>query len=170
LFVCPSFSLQPLTNGSARIEGGTRLGEHGFAHFGAEVQRQGIAVRNFGLNAGYLSYPAVRDSDGQLVKLGPNNSLPAGASPNPAEANRNSNPWRNTGVPQSTTASLSANLGYDVSNAVQLYGFGTYAHRNARSAQNSACPIPFSITTKACCPCIPTASRRMKRRAKTTFP
>ena len=128
------------TNGSARIDGGTRLGEHGFAHFGAEVQRQGIAVRNFSLNPGYLSYPAVRNSDGQLVKLGPNNSLPAGASPNPAEANRNSNPWRNTGVPQSTTASLSANLGYDVSNEVQLYGFGTYAHRNARSAQNFRLP------------------------------
>ena len=128
------------SNGSARIDGGTRLGEHGFAHFGAEVQRQGIAVRNFGLNPGYLSYPAVRNSDGQLVKLGPNNSLPAGASPNPAEATRNSNPWRNTGVPQSTTASLSANLGYDVSNEVQLYGFGTYAHRNARSAQNFRLP------------------------------
>ncbi|MEG1327827.1 MAG: TonB-dependent receptor plug domain-containing protein, partial [Janthinobacterium sp.] len=91
------------TNGSVRINGGTRLGEHGFAHFGAELQRQGIAVRNFGLNPGYLSYPAVRNGDGQLVKLGPNNSLPAGASPNPAEAKRNSNPWRNTGVPQSTT-------------------------------------------------------------------
>ncbi|MED5615872.1 TonB-dependent receptor plug domain-containing protein [Janthinobacterium sp. P210005] len=128
------------TNGSVRIDGGTRLGEHGFAHFGAEVQRQGIAVRNFGLNPGYLSYPAVRNSDGQLVKLGPNNSLPAGASPNPAEASRNSNPWRNTGVPQSTTASLSANFGYDVSNEVQLYGFGTYAHRNARSAQNFRLP------------------------------
>jgi iron complex outermembrane recepter protein len=128
------------TNGSVRIDGGTRLGEHGFAHVGAEVQRQGIAVRNFGLNRGYLSYPAVRNSDGQLVKLGANNSLPAGASPNPAEANRNSNPWRNTGVPQSTTASLSANLGYDVSSEVQLYGFGTYAHRNARSAQNFRLP------------------------------
>ena len=128
------------TNGSVRIDGGTRLGERGFAHFGAEVQRQGIAVRNFGLNPAYLSYPAVRNSDGQLVKLGPNNSLPAGASPNPAEAGRNSNPWRNTGVPQSTTAALSANLGYDVSNEVQLYGFGTYAHRNARSAQNFRLP------------------------------
>ena len=127
------------SNGSARI-GGTRLGEHGFAHFGAEVQRQGIAVRNFGLNPAYLSYPAVRNSDGQLVKLGPNNSLPAGASPNPAEATRNSNPWRNTGVPQSTTTSLSANLGYDLSSDVQLYGFGTYAHRDARSAQNFRLP------------------------------
>ena len=38
------------TNGSVRVDGGTRLGEHGYAHFGAEVQRQGIAVRNFGLN------------------------------------------------------------------------------------------------------------------------
>ncbi|MFZ4876365.1 TonB-dependent receptor plug domain-containing protein [Janthinobacterium sp. Mn2066] len=127
-------------NGYARVDGGTRLGERGFAHFGAEYQRQGIAVRNFGLNPAYLSYPAVRNSDGQLVKLGPNNSLPAGASANPAEASRNSNPWRNTGVPQSSTASLSANLGYDLSDAVQLYGFGTYAHRNARSAQNFRLP------------------------------
>ncbi|MFM2087744.1 MAG: hypothetical protein RLZZ237_2613 [Pseudomonadota bacterium] len=127
-------------NGYVRLDGGTRLGERGFAHFGAEYQRQGIAVRNFALNPGYLSYPAVRNSDGQLVRLGPNNSLPAGASPNPAEANRNSNPWRNTGVPQSSTASLSANLGYDVSDQVQAYGFGTYAHRNARSAQNFRLP------------------------------
>lgn len=127
-------------NGYVRVDGGTRLGERGFAHFGAEYQRQGIAVRNFGLNPGYLSYPAVRNSDGQLVRLGPNNSLPAGASPNPAEATRNSNPWRNTGVPESSTASLSANLGYEVSDEVQLYGFGTYAHRNARSAQNFRLP------------------------------
>ena len=127
-------------NGYLRFDGGTRLGERGFAHFGAEYQQQDIAVRNFALNPGYLSYPAVRNSDGQLVRLGANNSLPAGASPNPAEATRNSNPWRNTGVPEARTASLSANLGYDLSDEVQLYGFGTYAHRNARSAQNFRLP------------------------------
>ena len=128
------------SNGFVRLDGGRRLGERGFAHFGAELNRQGIAVRNFALNPGYLSYPALRAGDGQPVKLGPNNSLPAGAVPNSAEAARNSNPWRNTGVPQSTTVALSANAGYELDGQTQLYGFGTYAHRDAKSAQNFRLP------------------------------
>jgi iron complex outermembrane receptor protein len=127
-------------NGTLRLNAGTRLGERGFVHVGVEYQRQDIAVRNFALNPGYLSYPAVRTSDGQLVRLGTNNSLPAGTTANPAEATRNSNPWRNSGVPETETASVSANLGYELSDAVQLYGFGTYAHRTARSAQNFRLP------------------------------
>lgn len=128
------------SNSYARIDGGSRLDGQGFLHASAEFNHQSPAVRNFALNPGYLSYPAVRNSDGQLVKLGPNNSLPAGASPNPAEAKRNSNPWRNLGLPASSTATFGLNAGYDLSDSAQLYGFATYARRDASSAQNFRLP------------------------------
>ncbi len=133
-------------SGYLRLGGGVRLGDRGHVRIDAEYSRQSLAVRNFALQPTYLSYPAVRNSDGALVRLGTNNALPAGASPNPAEATRDSSPWKNLGVPQVDTYSLAANFEYALGEAVTLYGFGTYAHRNGASPQNFRLPNAIFIS------------------------
>ncbi|MPT47857.1 MAG: TonB-dependent receptor [Sphingobium sp.] len=127
-------------NGYLRLGAGVKLGDRGFIRVDGEYQKQGLAVRNFALQPDYLSYPAIRNNDGQPVRLGSNNSLPAGASPNPKEATRNPNPWKNLGVPRTETWSASLNASYELSDAVTLYGFGTYAHRTGASPQNFRLP------------------------------
>ena len=118
---------------------GFELGPKGFLNASVEVDRQDQAVRNFALRPTYLSYPAIAPN-GSLVKLGPNNSLPAGDSPNPAEATRNSNPWQNNGQPAFSTVSADFNAGYKLNDSVELYGFGTFAHRVAFSPENFRLP------------------------------
>jgi iron complex outermembrane receptor protein len=115
------------------------IGASGFVDLALDQTHQSLAVRNFALQPAYLSYPAI-DANGNPVKLGPNNSLPAGAQPNPKEATRDPNPWRNSGVPPYTTTAFSANAGYGFNDALSAYGFVTYAHRDARSPQNFRLP------------------------------
>ncbi len=115
---------------------GLPLGGRGYAHLSAEHADQSLAIRNSPLQDTYLLYPAIRNADGQLVRLGARNSLPAGASPNPAEASRPDRPWINSGVPKYRTQAFAANAGVDINDALSVYGFATYSQRDASSPQN----------------------------------
>lgn len=117
------------------IDKGFALGDRGVLHLSAQFDQQDSAARNPPLNRSYLLYPAV-DAAGNPVRLGSNNSLPAGAKPNPAESNRDNRPWRNSGQIEFSTSAAGFNGHYRLQDNLQLYGFGTYAHRRAYSAQN----------------------------------
>ncbi len=60
----------------------------GYLNLGAEAIIQERAVRNPEIRSSYLYYPAIDRITGLPVRLGPNNSLPAGADPDPREATR----------------------------------------------------------------------------------
>ena len=120
---------------SAAIDKGFALGDRGVLHLSAQLDQQDSAVRNPPLKPGYLLYPAV-DANGNPVRLGSNNALPAGAQPNPKEAGRDNRPWRNSGQIEFTTSAASFNGNYRLLDNLELYGFGNYAHRRAYSAQN----------------------------------
>lgn len=122
-------------NASLAASKGFALGSSGFLDLSLQYNKQDGAVRNSPLKRSYLLYPAL-NSSGNYVRLGTNNSLPAGATANPAEANRDNRPWRNSGQISAETGSVGFNAGYDFDNGISAYGFGTYAHRRAYSPQN----------------------------------
>ncbi len=115
---------------------GVPLGANGFLQLSAEHNRQELAIRSSPLLDSYLLYPAISNTTGLPVRLGTRNALPAGASPDPREASRPARPWINSGVPEYDTTALAYNLGYNFSDTLSLYSFGTYSHRNAASPQN----------------------------------
>jgi len=120
----------------ARANLGLPLGERGFAHLAAEHTRQHLAVRTPPVRDDYLLYPAIDTITGQPVALGPRNTLPAGASPDPREATRPAHPWINQGVPEYRTRILAANLGAGLTDTLDIYGFATWSRRDAASPQN----------------------------------
>ncbi|MFT4257349.1 MAG: TonB-dependent receptor [Pseudoxanthomonas sp.] len=122
-------------NRSFAADKGFALGNSGYLDLSVQYSQQDQAVRNSPLKRSWLTYPAL-DADGNYVSLGTNNSLPAGATANPAEATRDNRPWRNSGQIEAETTSAGFNAGYDFDSGLTLYGFGTYAHRRAYSAQN----------------------------------
>jgi iron complex outermembrane receptor protein len=124
-----------------RVSGsqGFALGERGFANFSFELTDQDHAIRSLTYRDTYLIYPAVRD--GQLVRLGPNNSLPEGAEPNPAEATRNAKSQSNQGTNAYETRAAALNASYDLNDAVTLYGFATYARSDKSARQNFRLPV-----------------------------
>ncbi|WP_322015570.1 TonB-dependent receptor [Paraburkholderia sp. J12] len=85
---------------------GLNLGDRGFLDLSAEYARQNHTVRT-----------APDDYFGTFS--------PGHGFYNPIE-----------GDPSSTREAVGFNAGYDISDDVQLYGFGTYAHRNASAYQN----------------------------------
>lgn len=115
---------------------GLPLGQDGFINLSAEHVEQQLAIRNSPLRDTYLLYPAIRNSTGLPVSLGPRNSLPAGASPDPREATRAERPWINSGVPGYRTNAFAANLGLALSETISLYAFATWSQREASSPQN----------------------------------
>ena len=58
------------------------LGDRGHLAIAGEFAAQSRAVRNFPLKSSYLIYPAL-NAAGRPVRLGTNNSLPTGATPDP---------------------------------------------------------------------------------------
>lgn len=111
------------------------LGDRGHLSVAGEFSVQSRAVRNFPLKSTYLIYPAL-NAAGQPVRLGVNNSLPAGATADPREATRDNQPWKNAGQHRFNTGSASFDFGYDMTPTTELYAFGTYAHRKAWATQN----------------------------------
>lgn len=118
---------------------GFALGDKGFGNFSAELTDQDDAIRSLTYKDSYLIYPAVRN--GQLVRLGTNNSLPAGATPNPAEATRNAKSQSNQGTNGYTTRSAAVNASYDLTDDLNLYGFATYATSDKSARQNFRLPV-----------------------------
>jgi iron complex outermembrane receptor protein len=87
---------------------------------------------NIGLNLGdkgYLDLAAEYDRQNHTVRTGPDDYFgtfqPGHGYYNPIE-----------GDPASTRESVGFNAGYYLGEDVELYGFGTYAHRNAEAYQN----------------------------------
>ncbi|WP_116810186.1 TonB-dependent receptor plug domain-containing protein [Steroidobacter cummioxidans] len=118
---------------------GFALGDRGFVNLSAELIDQDDAVRSLTYKDSYLIYPAVRN--GQLVRLGTNNSLPAGATPNPSEATRNAKSQSNQGTNGYETRSAALNASYDLSDSLNLYGFATYASSDKSARQNFRLPV-----------------------------
>lgn len=134
------------SRGILRANGGFHFGRAGWVNLSLETTHQNIAITSPALNSSYLFYPAVNDSTGALQALGKNNSLPAGASANPAEAGRNSRAWINQGIFPYSQQSFAVNAGYDFSKALQVYGFATYSHRNAETPENYRLPNTIFIS------------------------
>ncbi len=111
------------------------LGDRGHLAVAGEFTAQSRAVRNFPLKSSYLIYPAL-NAAGQPVRLGVNNSLPAGASPDPREATRDDTPWKNAGQHRFNTGAASFDFGYELTPQTELYAFGSYAQRKAWATQN----------------------------------
>ncbi|PCE26846.1 hypothetical protein BWP39_08650 [Paraburkholderia acidicola] len=87
---------------------------------------------NLGLNLGdqgYLDLAAEYDRQNHTVRTGPDDYFgtfkPGHGYYNPIEGN-----------PASTRESVGFNAGYHLNDDVELYGFGTYAHRDAQAYQN----------------------------------
>jgi len=119
---------------------GFALGDKGFVNFSAEYTDQDDAIRSLTYKDTYLIYPAV-GSNGQLVKLGANNSLPAGARPNPAEATRDAEAQSNQGTNGFTTRAAAVNGSYGVGEDLNAYGFATYSTSDRSARQNFRLPV-----------------------------
>jgi iron complex outermembrane receptor protein len=124
-----------------RVSGsqGFALGDSGFVNLSADLTDQDDAIRSLTYKDSYLIYPAIRN--GQLVRLGTNNSLPAGASPNPAEATRNARSQSNQGTNGYETRSAAVNASYDLTDNLNVYGFATYASSDKSARQNFRLPV-----------------------------
>ncbi|KAF1698495.1 TonB-dependent receptor [Pseudoxanthomonas jiangsuensis] len=118
---------------------GFALGERGFINLSAEHTDQDYAVRSLEYRDTYLSYPAINAS-GNPVRLGSNNSQPAGATPNPKEATRNRYAQNNQGVAEYTTSALAANWSLGLGADTDFYGFATYTARESAQLQNHRLP------------------------------
>jgi iron complex outermembrane receptor protein len=137
-------------NGSIAVDQGLALGEGGFVNLFGQLSKQKPAIRSSPLNPNYLYYPAIK-ADGTLsTTLGANNTLPAGAKPNPKEATRDNAPWKNSGQKLDVrNASVGFNGEYDLGRDLTVYSFGTYADRRAYSAQNFRSPFSIYSSTLA---------------------
>ena len=117
------------------VNAGFGVGNGGYLNVTAEVDDKEKVVRNFPVPSTYLLYFPV-NAQGVSVPTGANYSLPAGDTPSPLEATRNNNAWQNTGSPAFRLDSFDADFGLPLTPDIQLYGFGTFAHRDSSSAQN----------------------------------
>jgi iron complex outermembrane receptor protein len=133
---------------TVRANLGLPWGEDGFINLSAENTRQHSAIRPRIYRDGYLSYPAV-DANGNLVALGTYNSLPAGATANPAEAGRNA---KANQIPSSTDfslKSLAANIGHGLGENADFYATATASDRTANAIQNFRLPATIFGTYNA---------------------
>nr|WP_140724456.1 TonB-dependent receptor [Pseudomonas sp. Hp2] len=118
---------------------GLPWGEDGFVNLSAENTRQHSAIRARTYRDGYLSYPAI-DAKGNPVALGTYNSLPAGATPNPAEANRDTKANRILSSIDYSLKSLAANLGHGLGGDADFYATLSASDRTANAIQNYRLP------------------------------
>ncbi|WDS36624.1 TonB-dependent receptor [Pseudoxanthomonas sp.] len=133
---------------SVRANVGLPWGQDGFVNISAESTRQHHAIRPRRYIDGYLSYPAV-DADGNLVKLGANNSLPAGASPNPAETTRNDEANTILSSPSYDLKSAALNVGHGLGADAQFYATATASDRTSEAIQNFRLPATIFGTYSA---------------------
>ncbi|KLD77348.1 TonB-dependent receptor [Xanthomonas hyacinthi DSM 19077] len=127
---------------------GLPWGQDGFIDLAAENTRQHSAIRARTYRDGYLSYPAV-DANGNVVALGTYNSLPPGATANPAEAGRDAKANR---IPSSTDyalKSLTANLGHGLGGNADFYANASVSDRTASAIQNYRLPATIFGTYNA---------------------
>ncbi len=120
---------------SVRGNLGLPWGADGFVNLSAERTRQHSAIRPLTYQPDYLSYPAI-GADGSLVALGSYNSLPAGATRNPAEGTRDAQANRIYSSADYALTSAAVNAGRSLGDTLQVYVTGTASDRTASAAQN----------------------------------
>ncbi len=117
---------------------GLPWGEDGFINLSGESTRQHHAIRTRRYIDGYLSYPAV-DGNGNLVALRPNSRLPAGASPNPAEAGRDAEANIILSSPSYALKAFAVNVGHGLGENAQFYANATMMTVPRRRSRTSGC-------------------------------
>jgi len=127
---------------------GLPWGSDGFVNIAAEITRQHHAIRPRRYIDSYLSYPAV-DANGNLVKLGANNSLPAGATANPAEATRDAEANIILSSPSYALNAVALNAGHGLGDDAQFYATLTASEREAEAIQNFRLPATIFGTYNA---------------------
>ncbi|CAD7731229.1 Vitamin B12 transporter BtuB [Xanthomonas hydrangeae] len=128
---------------SVRGNLGLPWGADGFVNLSAERTRQHSAIRPLTYQPDYLSYPAI-GADGSLVALGSYNSLPAGATRNPAEATRDAQANRIYSSADYALTSAAVNAGRSLGDTLQVYVTGTASDRTASAVQNFRQPATIS--------------------------
>ncbi|MGV3770076.1 MAG: TonB-dependent receptor plug domain-containing protein [Sphingobium phenoxybenzoativorans] len=118
---------------SAYIGKGFQLGEQGHLYVTAQYEKRGRTFRGSPVPSDILYYFPLNASGNPILPRGAltQPTLPAGATPDPREATRDSNASQIQGESPYTTKSLSADLGFELSDSVRFYSFGTYAERDA---------------------------------------
>ncbi|PZQ58263.1 MAG: TonB-dependent receptor [Phenylobacterium zucineum] len=127
-----------------QLSQGFRIGQGGHLRLSGQYDDQKIVIRNSPVNPNLLFYFPISSTTGQEVvpagTLSSNPSLPAGAVPNPREATRDNNAWKNQGKAPFTLASFAADFGLPLSDKVDAYSFLSYAERDSHAPQNFRTP------------------------------
>ena len=127
-----------------QLSQGFKFGQGGHLRLTGQYDDQKIVIRNSPVNPNLLFYFPISTITGQEVvpagTLNSNPSLPANAVPNPREATRNNNAWKNLGKAPFTLKSLAADIAHPIGETAEAYGFFTYAERTSAAPQNFRTP------------------------------
>ncbi len=121
-----------------KASSGFKLGSDGFLNVAVQVDDKKATITNSPVPSTYLFYFPI-GANGQLVAptgLGSTNGLPAGATPNPKEATRDNNAWKNTGSAAYNLKTIALNFDKPLFPNVEGYGFGSYGFRTSSAGQN----------------------------------
>lgn len=118
---------------------GLPLGKDGFLNLSVDITNQQEASRTRPYKDTYMVYPAINSSGG-LARLCTYNSLCAGTTANPAEANRGNVKDYAFSTPQYNLKSAAYNLEYALTDSLKLYSFMTYSDRRMSTRQNTRTP------------------------------
>jgi iron complex outermembrane receptor protein len=123
-----------------KADAGFKLGSNGgHLHVAGEVDDQKIVIRNSPIPSSFLFYFPLNAAGQEILPAGNLSSaptLPAGATPNPKEATRDSNAWINQGNAPYRLEALTVDIGAPVSAKAEAYGLLTYARRTSSAPQN----------------------------------
>jgi iron complex outermembrane receptor protein len=127
-----------------QLSQGFSFGDGGHLRLSGQRDSQKIVIRNSSVNPSLLYYFPISTITGQEVTpagtLSTNPTLPASATPNPREATRDNNAWKNTGRAPYTLKSLAADIGHPLGDKAEAYGFFTYGNRSSAAPQNFRTP------------------------------
>lgn len=126
--------------------GGLELGEGGHLFLSAQLDEQKPAFRDSPVPDDVLFYFPLDANGNKILPTGNRSTgptLPAGATPNPREADIDRDKvvfGASGGVPKAQLLSLTADLALPLSDESLLYGFASYADRESRSPQHFRFP------------------------------
>lgn len=118
---------------SAYVGKGFELGEGGHLYVTAQYEQRNRTFRGSPVPDNILYYFPLDANGNQILPRGSLTAptLPAGATPDPREATRDSNASQIQGESPYTTYAATADLGIELSDNVRLYSFASYAERDA---------------------------------------
>jgi iron complex outermembrane receptor protein len=123
-----------------KADAGFKLGDKGgYLHIAGEVDDQEIVIRNSPIPSSFLFYFPLNAAGQEILPSGSLSSaptLPAGATPNPREATRDNNAWKNTGAAPYRLEAVTLSAGLPLSETVSAYGLATFAKRKSSAPQN----------------------------------